>query len=114
MKKIIVNITFYTAVLLNFSTTVFANSVKLDQSVIDTLTEVTRILLLIGGAICIGKVIHIGIMYVTSSAADKSNAKMAIMPWLIGTFVCFGAATIGGFIIDVIGGNYRNKPVLEY
>ena len=114
MKRIIVNITFYTAVLLHFCTTVFAGSVDLDSSVIDTLEEVTRILLLIGGGVCIAKVIHIGIMYVTSSAADKSNAKMAIMPWLIGTFVCFGAATIGSFIIKVIGGSLRNKAVLEY
>ena len=36
-----------------------------------------------------------------SSAMDKSNAKMAVLPWIIGTFLCFGAAVIGPAIINI-------------
>lgn len=103
MKKVLGNIVTVLLVLLCFCSTVFADSsVTIDDTVTGTLTEITRILLLVGAGVCIGKVIHIGILYVTSSAADKSNAKMALMPWLIGTFVCFGAATIGGYIISLL------------
>ena len=66
-----------------------------------TLTDLTSILLLIGTAVCIGKVIHIGILYLTSTAMDKSTAKQAILPWLLGTIICFGASTIGSAIINI-------------
>ena len=74
---------------------------SLDSSVTDILTEVTTVLLVVAGGACVGKVIHIGILYVSSVAADKSSAKTAILPWLIGTFVCFGAAVIGPAIIGI-------------
>lgn len=116
MSRKIVNVTFYMFVILSFFTYVLADStsVVLDGDVLDTLEEITRILLLIAGGVCVGKVIHIGIMYVTTSAVDKSNAKTAIIPWLVGTIVCFGAATIGSFIVDVIGGEHRGMKVLDY
>ena len=68
-------------------------------------------MLIVAAGICIGKVIHIGILYVTSSAMDKSNAKTAVLPWIIGTFLCFGAAVIGPAIISIfkVTGN-----VLDY
>lgn len=75
------------------------------------LTEITQVLLVIAGGACVGKIIHIGILYVMSSAADKSNAKMALVPWLVGTFLCFGAAVIGPAIIGIF---QTNKDVLEY
>ena len=111
MKKIMSNIIFYSIMLLNFSSIVFAGDITLSPTVESTLTEIIEIMLLIGAGVCVFKVIQIGIMYVTSSAVDKSNAKQAIMPWLIGTFVCFGAATIGGYIIEFLK---VDKPVLEY
>lgn len=114
IKKIFVNIMFYSWVLLYFSNSVLAGTgtgIDLDDSVIKTLTEITSILLLVGAAICIGKCIHIGILYTLSSAVDKSNAKQAMLPWLIGTFVCFGAATIGSFVINTLK---IDRDVLEY
>lgn len=80
-------------------------------AITDPLTEITEVLLIIGAGVCIAKVIHIGILYVTSSAVDKSNAKMAILPWLVGTFLCFGAAVIGPAIIEIFK---VDKPVLSY
>lgn len=78
------------------------------------LTDITSVLLTVAGLVCVGKLIHIGILYMTSSAAEKSNAKSAALPWLIGTIVCFAAATIGKAIINIIGGDLMNKDVLEY
>ena len=65
------------------------------------LGDILSVLLGVSGAVCVGKLIHIGILYMTSSAMDKSNAKSAVLPWLIGTIVCFGAAWIGPWIIDI-------------
>ena len=113
MKKMLINILFNAIIILNFCSVVFASSgqLELGPTAEATLTEITQVLLLVGAAVCVGKVIHIGILYVTSSAVDKSNAKQAILPWLIGTFVCFGAATIGGYIVNVFK---IDKQVLSY
>lgn len=79
----------------------FATSPTPTDDVEEILTEITQVLLVIGGLACVGKLVHIGILYMTSSAVDKSNAKSAVLPWLIGTIVCFGAAWIGGAIISI-------------
>lgn len=89
---------------------VFASEVNMG-AITDPLTEITQVLLIIAGGACVAKIIHIGIMYVMSSAADKSNAKMALVPWVVGTIICFGAATIGPAIIGI----FRvDQPVLSY
>ena len=117
MKKIhtdkIITIIFNILLLTFYTNTVFG--VVVPSEVEETLVKITKILLLIGTAVCIGKVIHIGILYVTSTAVEKSQAKQAILPWIIGTIICFGAATIGGAIINIFensGGLHSN--VLEY
>ncbi len=84
-----------------YTSTVFADGVAVPEEVRTTLVNITKILLLVGTAVCIGKIIHIGILYVTSTAVDKSNAKQALLPWILGTIICFGAATIGGAIIKI-------------
>ena len=63
--------------------------------------NILKILLGLGGAICVAKLIQIGIMYMTSSAVEKSNAKAAVLPWIVGTVVCFGAGWIGPMIINL-------------
>lgn len=77
------------------------------------LKEVVEILLSIAGCVCLGKFIHIGIIFLTAGAAEKSNAKMALVPWLVGTIVCFGASWIGGTIISIIGSG-MDGDVLKY
>ena len=77
----------------------------------DILKGITEVLLVIAGLVCVGKLIQIGIMYLTSSAVEKSNAKSAVLPWLIGTIVCFSAATIGKVIIGILE---VDKNVLSY
>ncbi len=109
-KRFLVNTFTYSLLLCSVMTNVFATP-TLSSAVTDSLTEIAEILFLVGAAVCVGKCIHIGILYVTSSAVEKSNAKMAVMPWLVGTFVCFGGATIGKFIINILS---INQGVLDY
>ena len=88
-----------------------------DNDVVDNiLVEVTQVLLVVAGLLCLGKLIQIGIMYMTSSAVEKSNAKAALMPWLAGTIVAFGASLIGPAIIKMITGSSTGEmpPVLDY
>ncbi len=112
MKNIskLFDLVFNTALILMCFTNV-AYAVDLTP-IIDPLTEVTQVLLVIAGGACVGKIIHIGIKYVASSAADKSDAKMALLPWLVGTFLCFGAAVIGPAIISIF--KVENGGVLDY
>lgn len=77
------------------------------------LVEVVNLLLVVAGCVCLGKLIHIGILFLTAGVAEKSNAKMALIPWVVGTVVCFGASWIGGTIINIIGAN-MNGDVLGY
>ena len=90
------------------------SGVRVPEEVVTTLTKITSILLLVASAVCIGKVIQIGIMFLTASAAEKSHAKEAVLPWLIGTIVCFGAATIGSAIINIFVNAGLPSSVLDY
>lgn len=120
-KSKLINLYFNTLFLLVFCTsTVFAGGegtgagtgVSVPGDVVTTLTGITEILLLIGTAVCVGKLIHIGILYLTSTAIEKSNAKQALFPWILGTIICFGAATIGGAVIKLFLNSVGNGPVL--
>ena len=109
VNKLLSNIMTLVLMLMMFMNTyVYATG---NTAVDKVLTEVTEVLLVVAGLVCVGKLIHIGILYMTSSAADKSNAKSAVLPWLIGTFVCFGAALIGGAVIKILK---VDKDVLDY
>lgn len=97
--------------MISFITHTFLFSTFLNQCVFatdttnpvnDILIEVTRVLLVIGGLVCIGKLVQIGIMYMMTSVDQKSQAKTAVLPWLVGTIVCFGAAWIGSAIIGIV------------
>lgn len=121
MKKIsknkLITVIFNVILIVFCSNTVLAATVVVPKEVTETLTNLTKILLLIATAVCVGKVIHIGILYLTSTAMDKSTAKQAILPWIIGTIVSFGAATIGGAIIEIIQGALEKAGiagVLDY
>ena len=75
------------------------------------LVNITEVLLVVAGLVCVGKIIHIGIKFMMTSVEEKSNAKMALLPWLVGTIVCFGAAWIGRTIISIFN---IDKNVLDY
>lgn len=112
LKRFFVNMFTYSLFFCGMMSKVFAGGQPVLSTVVTgSLTEIAEILFLVGAAVCVGKCIHIGILYVTSSAVEKSNAKMAVLPWVIGTFICFGGATIGKFIIGILE---IDQPVLSY
>lgn len=76
-----------------------------------TLGEIISILFWIACFACTIKILHIGILYMTTSVEGKSKAKGALLPWLIGAFICVTFATIGPAIMDLF---YTGKDVLEY
>ena len=113
LKKFLHNLmtlTMVCALILSTFTSTYATG---DSTVDGILKEVVTVLLTVAGFLCVCKIIHIGISYMTSSAADKSTAKQALLPWLVGTIVCFGAAIIGGAIIDLFRQGLPPN-VLEY
>ena len=116
MKNKIFNVFFNVMIISCFANVVFAGGdVTVPDDVRETLVEITRILLLIGSAVCIGKVIHIGILYLTATAVEKSHAKEALFPWLLGTIICFGATTIGSAVIKIFTqGSALPSDVLSY
>lgn len=79
-------------------------------SLASTIREIVGILGWVAVVVCLFKVIQIGILFVTS-AGGKSKAKEAILPWLVGVFICATFATLGPFIIDLID---TGKDVFEY
>ena len=93
---IIVLTTFLTSI-------VFAGDVPTEVDT--TLDEINTLLVLIAGFVCLAKLIHIGISYMLAGAGGKGQAKTAIWPWIIGTFVCTSYATFGKKIINEIRGD---------
>lgn len=83
-----------------------------NKEVNQILADVAEVLLTVAGLVCVGKLIQIGIKYMTTAVEEKSNAKMAIIPWLIGTIVCFGAAWIGKAVITTL--DPHKGDVLSY
>lgn len=84
----------------------------IDGEVMEIFDKIATLLIWIAGAVCLGKAIHIGILYITGTANDKSNAKSAILPWIIGAIVCFAFQFIGNFVIDIL--DPEIPDVLEY
>lgn len=110
INNLLLNIAIYSflfsSFLYNFAYASGQTSVK------DVLKEVATVLLVLGGLVCVGKLIQIGIMFMMVSVDQKSQAKTAVLPWLIGTIVCFGAPWIGNLIISILDTGKAN--VLDY
>ena len=72
LKKFLSNIFVYTLLFCSVMTNVFAGP-TLSSAVTDSLTEIAEILFLVGAAVCVGKCIHIGILFVTSSGFMRTG-----------------------------------------
>ena len=81
------------------------NEEEIPTEINNTLTDITRVLSAIAGIVCLFKLIQIGIMYMLTGANEKSTAKTAVLPWIIGAVVCGGYSIIGGAVIDMIREN---------
>ncbi len=53
----------------------------------ETMRTIIGILFMVGILVSIGKMMHIGIKYITTSAGGRGSAKEALLPWFIGA-VC--------------------------
>lgn len=76
-----------------------------------TLGEIISVLFWIACFACTLKIIHIGILYLTTGVEGKSKAKGALLPWLIGAFICVTFATLGPAIMNLF---YTGGNVLDY
>ena len=52
--------------------------------------------------IAIFKLIQIGISFLTGVGSRKSDAKSALLPWLVGAFICAMFGTLGPWFIGLI------------
>ena len=77
----------------------------------ETLGEIISILFWFACFGCTIKLLHIGILYMTTSVEGKSKAKGAMIPWLVGAFICVTFATVGPWIMDLF---YTPRDVLSY
>lgn len=111
-NKILINFITYSFLFFTFiNQGVYAAE---EDTVYGILEEVAQVLFVIAGLLCLGKLIQIGIMYMTSSAVEKSQAKSALMPWLAGTVIAFGASWIGPAIIKLIANGFEDQGPLDY
>lgn len=93
-----------------YATTVSVNGMSdpLNQAI----GEIISILFWIACVVCTLKIIHIGILYITTGAEGKSKAKGALLPWIIGVFICMTFASLGPAIMNLFYDPSRS--VLDY
>ena len=70
-----------------------------------TISQIMGVLAWLGFAIALFKIMQIGIMLMLGAGKSKSDAKTALIPWLIGAFVCVTFGTVGPWIISLIIGS---------
>lgn len=71
-----------------------------DTELDNQLKEIIDVLVAVAGLVCTAKLAQIGILYMMSTATERSAAKGALVPWAVGAIICGGYAIIGNAIID--------------
>ena len=106
-------ISYITLAFLMMSSIAFAEGDKVDvggvvsdinsgKGVYGTIQEIIGVLSWAGFAIAIAKMMQIGIMYLMGAAKSKNDAKSALMPWIVGAFICASFGTLGPWIIGTL------------
>ena len=72
------------------------------EGVYGTIQEIIGVLSFLGFAIAVGKMMQIGIMYLMGAAKSKNDAKSALIPWVVGAFICAAFGTIGPWVIGTL------------
>ena len=72
------------------------------EGVFKTIREIIGVLSWAGFAIAVAKMMQIGIMYLMGAAKSKNDAKSALMPWIVGAFICASFGTLGPWIIGTL------------
>ena len=78
-----------------------------------TLREIMSILAWAGFAIAVFKVLQIGMMFMLGAGKAKSDAKSALVPWLVGAAVCVLFGTVGPAIINLIMGGSSGGSIFD-
>lgn len=68
-----------------------------------SINEIAGILGAVAGFVCVGKCIHIGILFLLGTVQDKAKAKDAFIVWFIGAIICAGYLVIGQWVIGLVG-----------
>lgn len=74
------------------------------SGVYKTLVDIMSIMAGVGVVICVAKLMHIGIKFITQPAGGRSNAKESLLPWFIGAMVLATFASLGPWLISNIEG----------
>ena len=67
-----------------------------------TIKSIANTMFLIAFAVAVFKLIQIGIGFLTGSGKSRQDAKMALIPWVIGVLVCALYFTVGDWIIRTL------------
>lgn len=65
-----------------------------------TIRQIAGIMAWVAFAVAVFKLVQIGIGFLTGSGKSRQEAKMALIPWVIGAILCTLYLTIGDYIIS--------------
>ena len=94
--------------ILTFSTAIAAEgseaieNLETGTGVYATLYNLVGIMVWVGIMLCIAKLMHIGIKFITQPAGGRSNAKESLLPWFVGILVLATFWSLGPWLIDAI------------
>ncbi|MBR6252433.1 MAG: hypothetical protein IKR04_01095 [Clostridia bacterium] len=74
-----------------------------------TIKSIANTMFLIAFAVAVFKLIQIGIGFLTGSGKSRQDAKMALIPWVIGVMVCALYFTVGDWIIRTLTGGLNSN-----
>lgn len=89
----------------DFSVSGVVNNLNEGDGVYAIIREIMGIMSILGFAIAMFKLIQIGIQFILGAGRAKSDAKAALMPWLVGAIVCIMFGTIGPWVMNLIMGS---------
>lgn len=78
------------------------NDINTGGGVYATIREIIGVLGWTGLVVAVLKMAQIGIMFMLSAGKSKSDAKAALMPWLVGALVCVMFGTVGPWVINML------------
>lgn len=81
------------------------NSIGIDKGKMKSASDdIYNILTSVGMILSVIVGIALGIIYMMASAVDKAKVKETLIPYLLGSFIIFGAFGIWKLVINTLGG----------